>query len=113
MLDNILFLFTILIELSLLALAICLIARRSLRVKGCWLLAYVLTALNVDYGAAIVKIDRALGRQGSLFARVALPRDTNFIVDVLGRIALLIALWLFLVSFVKTRQSNSLAPRAS
>jgi hypothetical protein len=101
---NILFLFAILIELSLLVLAIYLIVRRTFRFKAYWLLAYVLTALNSDYATAVVKIDRALGRQGSLFERVALPRDVNFIIDVSGRIALLIVIWLFLVHFVKTRQ---------
>lgn len=111
--SNILFLFAILIDLSLLVLAIGLVARPIFRSKACWLLAYVLTALNSDYATAIVKIDRALGRGGRLFEQLALPRDINFLIGLAGRIALLIAIWLFLVHFVRNRERNSPALRAN
>jgi hypothetical protein len=101
-----LFLLTVLSELSLLVLAIALVLRPASRSKAILLLGYVVTALNSVYGTAMVKIDRALGRGGSLWHRAALPAEINFVVDLAGRIALLIAIWLFVAHLIKTRRTN-------
>ena len=103
---NVLFIFGLLIDLSLVALAMVLVRRSEFRSIGCWLLGYVLTALYSDYAVAIVRIDRALGRGGSLFHQLALSRDVNFVVASLGKVALLIAIVLFLVRFVKARANT-------
>jgi hypothetical protein len=104
---NILFLLAVLIDLSVLCLAVGLLTRAAFRSKAYWLLAYALATLIVDYATAIVKIDRALGRGGALFERVALPRHINLLIDLSGRIALLIAIWLFLVHFIKAPRGDS------
>ena len=100
---EILYLLAVLVELSLLILALALLAQPAFRSKAYWLLAYVITALNSDYATAMVKIDRALGRDGALWRRVTLPADINYLLDVFGRCALLIAIWLFLMHLMKTR----------
>jgi hypothetical protein len=103
---DVLFLLTFAIELSLLVLAIALVARPASRSKAFWLLIYAVTALNSLYATAMAKIDRGLGRDGALFYRVALPRDINFVVDLAGRIALLIVIWLFVIHLIKTRRAD-------
>jgi hypothetical protein len=104
-----LFLLTALIDLSILVLAIALVMRHTSRSKALWLLVSAVTALNSLYGTAMVKIDKGLGRGGSLWHRVALPPDINFTIDLVSRVTLLIAIWLFVMHLVKTRTRDEVA----
>ena len=82
-----------LIDGALLVLALCLIIRREFRSIGLWLVGYALCALYGDYNFGMERRDKALGT--TLAATFTFPPSLDFIVDLVGRIALLIAIWMF------------------
>jgi hypothetical protein len=110
--ETVLFL-AILTEWSVLVLALVLLMRPAFRSKAYWLLAYAITGLYSDYLIGIGAIDRALGYDGVLLRRVALPPTVNFILDFSGRIVLLIAIWLFFLHVMKAGRGNSTASRTN
>jgi hypothetical protein len=103
-------LLAVLADLSLLVVALVLVMRPACRSKAFLLLTYTLTTgLNNDYVVSIQAIDRALGRDGALVHSITLPPAINFALDLSGRIALLIVIWLVLVYLMK----ETLAARAA
>jgi hypothetical protein len=103
---EIVLLLAILTELSVLVLAIVLIVRPEFRSKAYWLLAYAITGIYSDYVIAIEAIDRALGHDGDLLRRATLPSAINFALEFSGRVALVIAIWLFLLHVIRTGLRN-------
>jgi hypothetical protein len=100
----------VLADLSLLVLALVLMTQPACRSKSCLLLVYALTTgLNNDYVVTIKAFDRALGRDGALVHSITLAPVINFALDLSGRIALLIVIWLVLVYLIK----ETLATRAA
>jgi len=82
-----------LIDGSLAVLALCLIVHSQFRSIGLWLLVYAVSAIYGDYNFGMETRDKALG---TAFANTfTLPPMLDFIVDLAGRIALLIAIWTF------------------
>jgi hypothetical protein len=99
-------LLAILTELSVVVLAIVLIMRSEFRSKAYWLLAYAITGIYSDYVIAIGAIDRALGHDGDLLRRATLPSAINFVLEFSGRVALVIAIWLFLLHVIRAGLRN-------
>lgn len=100
-----LFSLAVLADLSILILALVLMLHSTCRSRAYLLLTYaVTTGLNNDYVFAVKAIDRALGRRGALLHSITLAPDVNFALDLMGRIALLIVIWLFLSHLIKTRR---------
>lgn len=92
----------VLVDLTLLVLALVLMMRPACRSKGFLLLVYALTTgLNNDYFLLMKVIDRALGRGGALVDALTLPPAVNFAWDLLGRIALLLVIWSVVTYLVK------------
>jgi hypothetical protein len=60
---------------------------------GWWLLTYAVAAMYGDYNLGIEMRDKALG--STLAGAITLPPTLDFIVDLCGRIALLVAIWMF------------------
>ena len=84
----------VVVDLTVLVLALVLMMRAACRWKGFLLLIYALTTgLNNDYVVLVRVIDRTLGRGGALVDALTLPPAVNFACDLLGRIALLIVIW--------------------
>lgn len=98
-----LFSMAVLIDLSILVVALTLAVHGVFRAKAYFLLTYALTAIYSDYGTLMVKLDKNFGRDGNLWHRVTLPADINYLLDLSGRLALLIVIWLFLIRLWKTR----------
>ena len=82
-----------LIDGALTVLALCLIVQREFRSVGLWLFAYALSAIYGDYNFGMETRDRALGTTFAI--TFTLPPMVDFIVDLCGRLALLVAIWMF------------------
>jgi hypothetical protein len=99
--------FTILFSLSVIGdrivfvLALMLIVRRQFGSIGYWLLVYAISALYGDYHFGMETRQKAL--YGAVNYNMLLPPTASFVVDLLGRIVLLIAIWMFFVKFVRTQ----------
>lgn len=95
---------SVIIDGGLLVLALCLTVRREFRSLGFWLLAYAISALYGDYNLGVEIRDKALG--SSVAAAITLPPMLDFIVDLCGRIALLVAIWVFFVLLRRSPTSS-------
>lgn len=96
------------IDGALLVLALCLTLRREFRFLGFWLLAYALSAIYGDYNFGIEMRDKALGT--ALADRITFSPTIDFIVDLCGRIALLVAIWLFFALLRRWSASSAHQP---
>ena len=101
--SDILFLVAVGINLSLLIIAIRLIAQGLFRWKVYWLIVYVVLTVYTEYAVAAVKLDRVLERGGILWRHITLPTNINFARDLAARIALLVAIWLLLIDMLRRR----------
>src|SRR2546428_763796 len=102
--SDILFLTTIIIDLSLLITAIMLLRRKLFKPPSCWLLIYAVVSMYTDYTVAMVKMDRLLLRDGSLWHRVVFNTDVNFGLDLIGRVAILVAICLSISGLARLRR---------
>jgi hypothetical protein len=81
-----------LIDGALLVLALLSTARREFKPVGLFLLSYAISALYGDYNLGMEMRDKALAT--AFATSFTLPPSLDFIVDLVGRIALLIAIWM-------------------
>jgi hypothetical protein len=102
--SDILFLTTIIIDLSLLIAAIMLLRRKFFTPPSYWLLTYAVISTYTDYTVAMVKIDRLLSRGGSLWQTLVLPPNVNFALDLVAHAALLIAICLCISRLAQSRR---------
>lgn len=99
-----------LIDGALMVLALCLIIHREFRSIGFWLVAYAVSAIYSDYNFGMEMRDKALG---TTFATTfTFPPAIDFTADLMGRVALLVAIWLFF-GWVKRRMHGQLTFNAS
>jgi hypothetical protein len=90
---SVLFASGVVIDGAIFVLALMLVICSEFRSKAYWLLGYAISAIYGDYNLGIEMRDKALG--SSLATTITLPPTLDFIVDLFGRIALLVAIWMF------------------
>jgi hypothetical protein len=102
----VLFAVGLLMDVSVLFMAVRWVVSGTFGWKARWLLLYALFGLNIDFAMAMVKLDRILN-WGGLCHRITLPPAVNFIFDLSSRLSLLIAVWLLIFQLLGIRYDGA------